>query len=75
MKSPFIENVAEQRNRSGRKKVTKSTLAKLQAARNSALRESFRLGGAMADLQRASDDLQHTFIAMERAVYKTGPRV
>jgi hypothetical protein len=73
--SPFIENVAEQRNRNGRKKLTKSTLAKLQAARNCALRESFRLAGAMASLKRASDDLEQTAIAMERAVYKTGPRV
>lgn len=29
----------------------------LQKARADALRESFRLGGAMADLQRASDEL------------------
>jgi hypothetical protein len=73
--TPFIEIVAEQRNHSRREKLAKSTQAKLQAARNSALRESFRLGGAMADLQRASDDLQQTFIAMERAVLRTGPRV
>jgi hypothetical protein len=72
---PFIECVAEKGNRRGRKKLANSMRARLQAARNSALRESFRLGGAMASLQRASDDLQQTFIAMERAVYKTGPRV
>jgi hypothetical protein len=30
---------------------------KLEKARADALRESFRLGGAMADLQRASDEL------------------
>ena len=30
---------------------------KLEEARADALRESFRLGGAMADLQRASDEL------------------
>lgn len=31
---------------------------KLEKARADALRESFRLGGAMADLQRASDELK-----------------
>jgi hypothetical protein len=72
---PFIENVAEKGNRRGRKKLAKSMRARLQAAREDALRESFRLGGAMASLQRASDDLQQTFIAMERAVTRTGPRV
>jgi len=30
----------------------------LQKARADALRENFRLGGAMADLQRASDELR-----------------
>ena len=72
---PFIESVAKQGNRSGRKKLTKSTLAELQAARNCALRESFRLGGAMASLERASEDLEQTSIAMERAVLGTGPKV
>jgi hypothetical protein len=72
---PFIESVAEQRDRSGHKKSTKSTLAELQAARKCAMRESFRLAGAMTSLKRASDDLELTSIAMERAVYKTGPRV
>jgi hypothetical protein len=72
---PFVKSVAEHGNRSARKKLAKSTLAKLQAARNRALRESFRLAGAMASLKRASDDLELTSIAMERAVHKTGPKV
>jgi hypothetical protein len=72
---PFIESVAKQGNRSRCKKSTKSTLAELKAAREDALRESFRLGGAMASLQRASDDLQQTFIAMERAVFRTDQKV
>jgi hypothetical protein len=75
VRSPLIESVAEKRNRNGRKKLTKSTMAELQAARMCTLRESFRLAGAMASLERASDDLQQTFIAMERAVLGTGPRV
>jgi hypothetical protein len=49
--------------------------SKLEAARAEALRESFRLGGAMQDLQRASDDFQVTMIELERAVWKTGPKV
>lgn len=47
----------------------------LEAARAEALRESFRLGGAMLDLQRAADDLQVTMIELDRAVWKTGPKV
>jgi hypothetical protein len=72
---PFIESVAEQGNRSRRKKLAKSMRARLQAAREDALRESFRLAGAMASLKRASEDLELTSIAMERAVLRTGPRV
>ena len=48
---------------------------KLEAARAEALRESFRLGGAMQGLQRAADDLQVTMIDLERAIWKTGPKV
>jgi hypothetical protein len=38
---------------------------KLEKARADAIRESFRLGGAMADLQRASDELKAVTIQHE----------
>jgi len=53
----------------------KKLRAKLEAARNEALRESFRAGGAMADLKRASDELQVTMLELDRAVWKTSPKV
>lgn len=49
--------------------------AKLEAARAEALRESFRLGGAMHDLKRSADDVQIAMIDLDRAVWKTGPKV
>lgn len=49
--------------------------ARLDAARAEALRESFRLGGAMQDLKRAADDVQIAMINLDRAVWKTGPKV
>jgi hypothetical protein len=49
--------------------------AKLEAARNEALRERFRAGGAMADLKRASNELQVTMLELDRAVWKTSPKV
>lgn len=49
--------------------------ARLDAARAEALRESFRLGGAMQDLRRAADDVQVAMIELDRAVWKTGPKV
>lgn len=66
--------VTAKRNRP-RRAGPKALRAKLEAARAEALRESFRLGGAMQSLQRAADDLQVTMIDLERAVWKTGPKV
>ena len=48
---------------------------KLETARAEALRESFRLGGAMQDLKRSADDIQIAMIDLDRAVWKTGPKV
>jgi len=62
------------RNRN-RRTGARSLRNELEAARAEALRESFRLGGAMQDLQRSADDLQVTMIELERAVWKTGPSV
>jgi hypothetical protein len=49
--------------------------ARAEALRAEALRESFRLGGAMQDLRRAADDVQVAMIELDRAVWKTGPKV
>jgi len=73
-------NIAIQNGQRAMKNRTKrrssvSTLSALRKARNEALRESFRLGGAMNDLQRASDDLQSTMVDLDRAVWKTSPKV
>lgn len=69
----WIHAVTAKKNRS-RSTGPKALRGKLEAARADALRESFRLGGAMQDLQRAADDLQVTMIDLERAVWKTGPK-
>lgn len=66
--------MSAKRNRP-RRNGPKALRTKLEAARAEALRESFRLGGAMQSLQRAADDLQVTMIDLERAVWKTGPKV
>ena len=49
--------------------------AKLEAARNEALREKFRSGAAMTDLKCASDELQVTMLELDRAIWKTSPKV
>lgn len=53
----------------------KTDRQKIEQARAEALRESFRLGGAMQDLKRAADSVQIAMIELDRAVWKTGPRV
>ncbi|HVX91069.1 MAG TPA: hypothetical protein VHC20_05605 [Candidatus Paceibacterota bacterium] len=58
-----------------RRVAPKTVREKLEAARAEALRERFRAGGAMQDLQRAADELQVTMIELDRAVWKTGPQV
>jgi hypothetical protein len=64
-----------QKERPSRRKSTNALRAEIEKARNEAVRESFRAGGALADLQRASDELQVTMIEMDRAVWKTSPKV
>ncbi len=67
--------MAVKRNCSVGKKRAKAPLVALRLAREDALRESFRLGGAMADLKRASDELAIATIELERAVLGTTPKV
>ena len=62
-------------NRNHRRAGPKSLREKIEAARAESLRERFRAGGAMQDLKRAADELQVTMIELERAVWKTGPKV
>ncbi len=69
----LIRRVPTKRNRQNNARTT--VRAKLEAARAEALRESFRLGGAMQDLKRAADDVQIAMIDLDRAVWKTGPKV
>jgi hypothetical protein len=58
-----------------KKNSTEKLRAKLKAARNEALRERFRLGGAMADLKCACHELQVTMLKLNRVVWKTNPKV
>lgn len=54
---------------------SKNLRAALHQARNEALRESFRLGGAIADLNHAAQEVNKTMVELDRAVWKTGPEV
>jgi len=47
-----------------------ATRTALEKARKETLRESFRLGGAMLDLQRASNAAQRAIMDTDRAVRK-----
>ena len=53
----------------------KTVRQRLEQARAEALRGSFLLGGSMQDLKRAADEAQIAMIELDRAVWKTGPKV
>lgn len=53
----------------------KTDRERVEQARAEFLRESFLLGGAMQDLKRAADSVQIAMIELDRAVWKTGPKV
>jgi hypothetical protein len=63
-------------NIDGKRRVGRRTVReRLEAARAEALREKFRAGGALLDLKCAADELQITMIELDRAIWKTGPKV